>query len=59
MDSIKKSIVSGYKRGVCTADGGWIPYEKRGMAGKGSHYIGRIVNKEQYENNYIKIFGHK
>jgi len=42
-EPIKKMIVDGYRRGVCTADGGDIPLERRGMAGKGSHYVGQAA----------------
>ena len=38
-NDIKRLIVDGCRRGVCTHDGCDIPLEKRGRVGKGSHYI--------------------
>lgn len=38
-NEIKRLIVDGCRRGICTHEGCDIPLEKRGMAGKGSHYI--------------------
>jgi hypothetical protein len=55
-EKIKRAIVDGYKRGVCTADGGHIPNEHRGMAGKGSHF--RPARDEQYRREYVRVFGH-
>lgn len=37
---IKSHIVDRYKAGMCDHNGGFIPREKQGMAGKGSHYRG-------------------
>ena len=37
-EQIKRAIVSGYRRGLCTAVGGDIPIAKRGSAGKGSRF---------------------
>jgi len=55
-EAIKKKIVSAYKAGLCTADGGFIPKEHRGMSGKGSHF--RPPRDEQYRRNFVEIFGH-
>lgn len=38
-NEIKQKIVDCCRRGVCDQDGRDIPLQKRGMAGKGSHYI--------------------
>lgn len=42
-NDIKRLIVNGCRRGVCTHEGCDIPLEKRGMAGKGSHYVAQDV----------------
>jgi len=52
-ERIKRMIVDGYKRGVCTHDGGDIPMHRRGMAGKGSHFIAPV--SEKYRTNFDKI----
>jgi hypothetical protein len=56
-EKIKAAIVDGCKRGVCDSNGGHIPPENRGMAGKGSHFIGTRPD-EQYRRNYVEVFGH-
>ena len=37
-EKIKSHIVDRYRAGMCDHNGGFIPREKRGMAGKGSHF---------------------
>jgi len=54
---IKRLIVDGYKRGVCDHEGRDIPIEKRGMAGKGSHFSPHRPTSD-YEKNYKLAFGH-
>lgn len=54
---VKERIVDGHARGVCTRDGGHIPKEKRGAAGKGDRM--RHINKKRYDENYVRIFGHE
>jgi len=56
-EAIKQKIVDGYARGVCDRNGGHIPRHKRGAAGKGDRM--RNVNKERYDENYVRIFGHE
>ncbi len=56
-EQIKRAIVDGYRRGVCTADGCHIPEDKRGMAGKGSHF--QPPKTPQYYENYDRIFTKK
>jgi len=55
-EAVKKKIVDGYKRGVCTHAGGHIPPEKRGMAGKGSHF--RPAPGPNWDAGYKQAFGH-
>ena len=52
-EQIKKAIVKGYRRGVCTADGCHIPEERRGMAGKGSRF--RTWNTSEFRENFDRI----
>ena len=54
-EEIKRKIVDGYKRGVCDHNGVTIPRERRGMAGKGSHFTPPI--SRAYRDNYDRIFG--
>lgn len=55
---VKDMIVRGYRAGVTDVHGCAIPHEKRGMAGKGSHYRGWYPN-EAFCRNYDRIFGKK
>lgn len=60
-DKIKQAIVNGCRRGVCDHNGGYIPIEKMGQNGQGSHYIAMQRTKSEIENyrrNYERIFGH-
>lgn len=50
---IKKKIVDTYRRGVCDHNGNTIPKHKRGMSGKGCHFI--HINTKQYRDGYDKI----
>jgi len=52
-EKIKQKIVDGYRRGVCDSEGHTIPKNKRGMSGKGSHFIAPTT--EQYRKNFDKI----
>lgn len=54
-ENIKSAIVNGYRRGVCDKNGATIPKEKRGMAGKGSHFGTCTVITDKYRENYDKI----
>jgi hypothetical protein len=56
-EAIKRKIVDGYRRGVCTWEGNDIPQEKRGSAGKGSRFIFRP--NQAYRDNYDRIFGRR
>jgi len=53
-EAIKKRIVDGYKRGVCTWEGGHIPKESRGAVGKGSRFM--PARDDEYRVNYDRIF---
>ena len=52
-EPLKKLIVDGYRRGVCDHEGRDIPLAKRGMAGKGSHYIaqGTLISLQRQTSN--------
>ena len=52
-EDVKRRIVEGYRRGVCTADGGQIPKDKQGQCGKGSQFIFR--NTKAYRDGYDRI----
>ena len=54
-EDIKQKIVDGYHRGVCDHNGNTIPIERRGMAGKGSHFSPNLIPTERYRQNYAKI----
>ena len=54
---VKRMIVDGYRRGVCTADGGHIPVEHRGMSGKGSAFIFKPT--QAYRDTMDRVFGKK
>lgn len=55
VQQVKETIVKGYRAGICDHNGCHIPKEKRGMAGKGSHFI---FVTDLYRDNYAKVFGH-
>jgi len=55
-EAVKQKIVEGYRRGVCNHNGGYMPPEKRGMAGKGSHYVAPLRDCKAYAKNYARIF---
>jgi hypothetical protein len=60
-EAIKKKIVDGYRRGVCDHNGCHIPLDKRGMAGKGSHFVNLMADngaKRNWDENYRLAFGH-
>ena len=56
---VKRLIVNGYRRGTCDHNGDTIPDERRGMAGKGSHFLKCLVTTDAYRENYDRIFGQK
>jgi hypothetical protein len=56
-EKIKAAIVDAHARGVCDRNGGHIPKEKRGAAGKGDRM--RHVDKDRFDKNYVRIFGHE
>ena len=51
---IKRAIVKGYRAGFCDHNGCHIAPERRGMAGKGSHF--RPPASDAYRDNYDRIF---
>jgi len=56
-DQIKNAIVDKYRKGIVDHNGVTIPKEKRGMAGKGSHF--RPAPTKAYRENFVKVFGDK
>jgi len=50
---IKEAIVDRYRCGICDYKGRTIPKDKRGMAGKGSHF--GPASSEAYRRHYEQI----
>jgi len=58
-EPVQKLIMAGYRAGLCDHNGNTIPPEKRGMAGKGSHFSRNLVTSDLYRRNYDRIFRRK
>lgn len=56
-ETIKSHIVDRHKAGMCDHNGGFIPREKRGRWGKGSHFRPRR-DERKYRDGYRYCFGH-
>ncbi len=52
-EAVKVKIVDAYRRGVCDHNGGHIPKDQRGMAGKGSHFPPPVSS--EFRENFAQI----
>ena len=52
-ENIKQKIMDGYRRDVCDSEGRTIPMGKRGMSGKGSHFM--APKTELYRKHFDQI----
>ena len=55
-DAIKDKIVDAYRRGVCDHNGDTLPREKRGRTGKGCHFIGSALLKNDFRPQRLNIW---
>ena len=54
---IKDKIVETYRRGVCDHNGNTLPKHKQGMAGKGCHFIGSpLIKNDSMPDKIVKLW---